>query len=137
MAALTQDRQGRAPSEILATRYFPVAASTFIGQHWLVSFDASGNLVPVTDAGTFANKAVYFSLEQADNTDGVAGAKQCKCLVRGTIVTESAGTNTVTDARRGMNVHAITNHEVATASTNNVTFGRVLDVSADGVHINI
>jgi hypothetical protein len=137
MAALTTDRGGQIQIGPVLDQYkFPMAANTTIYLGSLVSFDASGNLIPAADTAAQASKAVYLALEGATNGT-TAGETRCMCMTRGTLIANAAGVNPVLAANRGSQAHAVSDNEVATTSTNSRAFGRVVDVTSAGVLIEI
>ena len=137
MPALTQDRGGAFQIGPTHDQHrFPVAPGTVIYMGALVSFDASGELIPAADVSSQAGKAVYLSLEHSERQAG-QGEVRCMCMTRGTLIADAAALSGVTAQQRGLPAHVVSDHEVATTSTNNRSFGRIVDVTAHGVAIEI
>lgn len=115
-----------------AVHYYPfdVAASTYIYRGALVSFDANGYLTNASDAATFVGKAIFRAEEEVDNSSGVDGDKQCRCLIRGTIIVKNDTTNPLDLTDLGTPAHVLDNEFVANTSVNSITFGRVVKVDA-------
>lgn len=137
MPALTQDRGGCFQIGPTHDQHrFPIAPGTVIYLGALVSFDDSGELVPAADVTSQAGKSVYLALEHAERQPG-AREVRCMCMTRGTAVADPAASSGVTAQQRGLPAHVASDHEVATTSTNNRTFGRIVDVTPSGVAIEL
>lgn len=90
---------------------FPVAASTHIYKGSHVAWDASGNLVPCSSS--LALKYAGLAEDEADNSDGIAGAISCRVYLSGVDTLPKSGT--ITDANRCTLLQFLDDNTVALA----------------------
>ena len=118
-------------------RSFPVAASTLIYAGALVMVNSSG--VATKGATATGLTAVGCALARADNSAGSAGAMNVK-VRRGIFnFLNSSGGDAITEANVGTVVYAVDDQTVAltSGSSTRSTVGRVYEVDADGVWVEI
>lgn len=131
MAALTQAYEAQEKEGLWIT--YLVKANTKIWKGALVCVDATGYLVPATDASGL--KFAGVALDSVDNTGGGDGAKKCRVIKRGTFVYHRSGTYTQADL--GVVVKAVSDNEVAKSSLHNVNVGTVVELPANQVRIRV
>lgn len=129
MTALSQDasrpvREGEVVSGV------PLAAGANVRMGSLLEIDGSGRVAPATKA---ASKTYYGVAESAaDNTGGAAGALKVDVRTRGCFHFAKAGT-----AGRGKDAYALDDNTVTDVSTAATKCGRIIDVDADGVWVDL
>jgi predicted RecA/RadA family phage recombinase len=125
MAAATKDRTGHLHKLLLEQSEAPVAASTTVFLGTLVSFNASGYLVPAADAAAQANKAIYLAIEKCINSTATNGAKSCMIMTRGIALLPKGS---LVQADVGKIVHASDDSTLALTSTNGREVGRLIAI---------
>jgi hypothetical protein len=134
MAALTADRTGTVRENLTEQQRMPVAASTTIYNGALVSFDATGYLVPAADSAGQDGLAIYYALEGCDNSAGIAGEKSCLVMTRGSALLAKG---VIVQADAGKIAHAADDGTLALTSTNNRPIGRIARVGSTTVAVQI
>lgn len=134
MAALTNDRKIRLQGGIRRTFTGDLAASTTIYMGALVAKNASGYVVPASDAA--AIKVIGFALEQVVNS-GAAGAKTIM-IGTGVIECDNAG-GAIVQAGKHALCYVADDQSVSTsaAMTNDVIAGRVVDFTTTKVFVDV
>lgn len=115
-------------------RLVPVAASTHIYAHTMVSTNATGYAVPAADDAGQAGRAVWFALGEADNTAGVDGELQVLVMTLGVARLE---TGALTQAAVGQVAHVLDDSTLALSSANSREIGRVLAYSPTRTDVQI
>ncbi len=134
MAALTTDRKLRLQGEIRRTFSADLAAATTIYAGALVAKNASGYVVPASDAA--AIKVIGFALEQVVNS-GAAGAKS---ITVGTGVIECLNASgAIVQAGMHALCYVADDQSVSTAAamTNDVIAGRVVAFTTTKVFVDV
>jgi hypothetical protein len=137
MAAATQDRQGQVDpvhGSVLNQHDFPVAGATTIFSYTLVSLNATGYAEPAADVAGQAARAVYYSLEQADNSTGADGEKRVRLMVLGTARPD---TGALTQADVGNVAHVLDDSTAAASSTNTRPIGTILEWTPTRITVQI
>lgn len=132
MAAAT--RSIDAPERAGAVIAVPLAADTTVYAGTLVCLNADGNAVP--GANTAGLHALGRAEEDADNDGGNAGDITVR-VKRGTFRYANSATAAIEAADRGKVCFVEDDSTVAELTTNSVVAGRVVEVDADGVWVDI
>lgn len=129
ISQVTDERDG---SVILA----PVAAATKILQGTIVCRNAAGNAVPGSDTAALVTLGI--AAEEVDNTAGAAGDLSVQVLRKRAFFLANDGLTIATVLTAGAAVIK-DNNTVTTAAiaTNDIPVGRVLEVTASGVWVEI
>jgi hypothetical protein len=132
--ALTADRTGPLHEPILELQEFQIAASTTIFLGALCSFNASGFLVPASDAAAQASKRIVLALENVNNSAGANGAKKVRCMTRGTAILPKGA---LVQADLGKTIHATDDNTLALTSTNSRALGSLVRVDGSLAAVQI
>lgn len=132
MAALTKN-SGR--TRVGDGRRFrdPVVADTRIFAGSMVALNATGFALK---AVTTATRVRGVALAEADNTDGAAGDVFVE-IERGPFLFRNDTTNPVTRAHIGTSVYVVDDNTVGSSATSTIVAGKCLDVSPEGVTVEI
>lgn len=98
----------------------PVIASDIIYEGAAVGENGSGYFRPLVAGDNFAG----FAVRKADNSSGVAGAKNVKVRQKGKIELAVTGVTGVTD--EGSTVYASDDNTFTLSSTNNSAIGKII-----------
>lgn len=112
-----------------------VAAATTIYAGALVARDAAGHAVPASNTAGLA--VVGMAETQVDNSAGAAGDLNITVRRNRTFRFANSATSPLTIADIGANAMVEADDTVAKAATNSIVAGKVLDVDATGVWIEI
>lgn len=107
----------------------PVAADTRVFSGAMVALDASGNAIPAIPLGTIMRGV---ALEEADNTDGSAGALSVP-IERGPFLLANDGS--IDRTHIGTGVYVVDDNTVGDTGT--LVAGKCLDVTDFGVVVEI
>lgn len=130
--ALTQDRNTTERTGAAVSR--PVAAGAKLFAGGMGAINAAGNIVPASNT---AGLKVIGRIESAvDNTAGVAG-DQSVTLKRGVFHYANSAASALTFADIGTNALVEDDGIVAKAAINNVVAGKIIDIDAQGVWVEI
>jgi hypothetical protein len=131
--ALTADRN--TPARDGNQLSVPVEAATKIYAGSLVAVNAAGNAVPAADA---AGLTVLGMAEgQVDNSAGAAGDRRVSVRRRRTFKFANSAANALTAADVGGDALVEADDIVAKVSTNGIVAGKVIEVDATGVWVEI
>lgn len=111
----------------------PVAATTRIFAGSMVALNASGYAIK---AVTTATRIRGVALAEADNSTGTAGAIGVE-IERGPFLMANDTTNPVTRAHIGTNVYVVDDNTVGSSATSTIVAGKCLDVTPEGVVVEI
>jgi len=131
--ALTADRNTAA--RVGSQLSLPVASATIIYAGSLVARDATGNAVPASN--TVGLVVVGMAEAQVDNTAGVAGALNITVRRNHSFRFANSAASALTAADIGATAMVEADDIVAKATTNSIAAGKVLEVEASGVWIEI
>jgi hypothetical protein len=137
MTAAIEDRLGQVDAvhgRVENQHAVPVAASTTIFAHTLVSTNAAGFLIPAADDAGQAGKAVFFALAGADNSGGADGALDVMCMIRGVARMEKGA---LTQAAVGQVGHVLDDQTLALSSTNSREIGVIVAFTATRAEVQI
>jgi len=130
--ALTKDRNTTERAGDAVARPVEAAAVLFAGG--MGAINAAGNVVPASNT---AGLKVIGRIESAvDNSAGMAGA-QSVSLKRGVFHYANSATSPLTVADIGTNALVEDDGTVAKAATNNIVAGKIIDIDAAGVWVEI
>ena len=132
MAALTRNSPRTRAGEGKRFRD-PVAAASRIFSGSMVALNATGYAIK---AAPTATRVRGVALAEADNTSGAAG-DQGVDIERGPFLFANSGTNAVTRAHIGTNVYVVDDNTVTSSSTDTIVAGKCLDVTPEGVVVEI
>ena len=116
------------------TVVIPVAKGAVIPAAVLVALDADGNATEAKKAETLI--VVGVSQEAVDNTGGLAGAVSVT-VRRGAFVLDNSSTAAVTQAGAFKDCYVEDSSTVTSDATKTSVVGKVLQVDADGVVVEI
>lgn len=111
----------------------PVAAATRIFDGSLVALNAAGNAIRAVPTATRVRGVAQ---EEADNTSGAIGDKTVE-IARGPFLFTNDTTNAVTRVHIGANVYVVDDNTVGSASAGTIVAGKCLDVTPQGVVVEI
>lgn len=137
MTAAIEDRLGQVDAvfgRVENQHTFPVAATTVIFAHTLVSTDAAGFLIPADDDAGQAGKAVFFALAGVDNGTGGAGAQKVMCMIRGVARMEAGALTQVSVGQVG---HVLDDQTLALSSVNSREIGVVVAFAGTRAEVQI
>jgi len=112
-----------------------MAANAKIYAGAMVARDAAGHAVPAANVAGLA--VVGMAESQVDNTGGAAGALNITVRRNRSFHFANSATSALTIADIGSNAMVEADDIVAKAATNSIVAGKVLDVDATGVWIEI
>jgi len=130
--ALTNDRDTPERDGALVGR--PVAASTKLYAGGMGAVDASGNAVAAADTAGLTTVGRIES--QVDNSAGSAG-DETVTMLRGVFRYANSATNPLSAADIGSNALVEDDETVAKTTTNSIVAGKMIDIDADGVWVEI
>lgn len=110
-----------------------VAASVRIFAGAMVALNATGFALP---AVTTATRVRGVALDEADNTSGADGAVSVD-IERGAFLFANDTTNAVTRAHIGASVYVVDSNTVGSSATSTIVAGKCLDVTPEGVVVEI
>jgi len=131
--ALTADRNTVARDGNQIT--LAVAAGTIIYAGALVARNAAGNAVPASNTAGLA--VVGMAEAQVDNSAGAAGDLNVTVRRNRVFRFTNSGTSALTIADIGANAIVEADDIVAKAATNSIVAGKIMDVDAGGVWIEV
>lgn len=111
----------------------PVAAAVRVFSGSMVALNATGFALP---AVTTATRVRGVALAEADNTGGAAGAVSVD-IERGAFLLANDTTNAVTRAHIGGSVYVVDDNTVSSSATSTIAAGKCLDVTPEGVIVEI
>ncbi|NEX47608.1 hypothetical protein [Pseudotabrizicola algicola] len=111
----------------------PVAASMRIFAGSMVALNAAGNAVKAIPTAT---RVRGVALAEVDNSDGAAGAASVD-IERGPFLFANDTTNAVTRVHIGGTVYVVDDNTVGSASAGTIAAGKCLDVTPEGVVVEI
>lgn len=112
----------------------PVAAATRIFAGSMVALNAAGNAIRAIPT---AVRVRGVALEEADNTSGAIG-DQTVDIERGrAFLFSNDATNAVTRAHIGASVYVVDDNTVGSLATGTIVAGKCLDVTPEGVVVEI
>jgi predicted RecA/RadA family phage recombinase len=119
------------PGKVL---YLPLAAATIIYAGTLVAVNTAGNAVPASDTTLLV--VVGRAEQTVDNSAGAAGDLSIN-VEKGVFRYPNSATNAVDPDDKGKWAYVEDDQTVAETSAHKVKAGRVIDVDADGVWIDV
>ena len=111
----------------------PVAAATRILAGSMVALNAAGNAISAVPTAT---RVRGVALDEADNTSGAIGDKSVD-IERGPFLFANDTTDAVTRAHIGASVYVVDDNTVGSSATGTIVAGKCLDVSPEGVTVEI
>lgn len=111
----------------------PLAAATRIFSGSMVALNATGFAIRAVPSAT---RVRGVAIEEADNTTGAAGDKSVD-IERGPFLFRNDGANAVTRAHIGTNVYVVDDNTVGSLATATIVAGKCLDVTPEGVVVEI
>lgn len=111
----------------------PLAAATRVFAGAMVALNAAGNAIPAIPT---AVRVRGVALAEADNSDGLAGAASVD-IERGPFLFANSTAAPVTRAHVGANVYVVDDSTVGSASAGTIVAGKCLDVTPEGVVVEI
>ncbi|OIO70885.1 MAG: hypothetical protein COS35_06520 [Zetaproteobacteria bacterium CG02_land_8_20_14_3_00_50_9] len=130
--ALTKD--ANTPERDGALVSAPVAAATIIYAGSMVALNAAGNAVPAAD--TAALKVLGRAESQVNNAAGAAGDLKVT-VKRGTFRFKNSGTAALAAGDELTNALVEDDGTVAKTSTNSIVAGKIIEIDASGVWVEI
>ncbi len=113
-----------------------VAASTKIYGGGITAVNAAGYALPAADA--VGLKVIGKAEEQVDNSSGANGDKTVEVRRKKAFIFKNSGTNAVTIAHLFTNVYVEDDETVSSSGgTNSIVAGKCLDVTSEGVLVEI